>query len=103
MAIDSYTVIPAAPGYFVIYASEGKLDTGWPAPVIAWRIATERINGELHSQSWPIVPDGEPASNYVALLRADGRVEMLDGLYGSLEEAAASYEAGYASATKAHG
>lgn len=87
----SFTIIPAAPGHFLVYDTE---DGGVVADeeVIAWRVETERIHHDLHSTVHPITVTGEAASNAVGALYPNGKVTLfMDGeLHPDLASAAAS-------------
>lgn len=77
------TVIPAEPGYWLLYRSLIESDTkaeevkaSWYDDVIAWRIETfERDNGEIYSFVDPIIREGCVASEYV-ILRPDGYFDI---------------------------
>lgn len=91
MASDSYTIIPAQPGYFLFTGQDDELLLDWPDIVIAWRVETEMAGRDWMSNAFPLTLQGEPG-NYVAIQRPDGRVEMLDSIYPDLAAAAAEYK-----------
>lgn len=79
------TIVPAAPGYFVIYAQDADLFLG--EPIIAWCVVSS-FSGDTHfPEVHPITPDGKPGENYVGYQYPDGRVSVLDGLHDSLDDA----------------
>lgn len=91
MASDSYTVIPAQPGYFVIYGESGELFGPPFDAVIAWRIKTEQVRTDLMSSVSPITTDGDPADNWMGYMNPDGTVEVFDSRHESFESAQAWY------------
>ena len=80
------TIIPALPGYTVIYADGEELHRG--EPVIAWAIDSERsAKGELEAVVSPITPEGEAASNRVGLEYPNNTVSILFTLFDSFDDA----------------
>jgi hypothetical protein len=77
------TVIPAQPGYWLLYRSLIEGDTkaeevkaSWYDDVIAWRIETfERDNGEIYSFVDAIIREGCVTTDY-AILRPDGYFDI---------------------------
>lgn len=70
------SIIPASPGYLTVY----DLDDDFEAcePIIAWRVETRRLRPDtpLHTETYPITIDGEPASNCVGTQAPDGKVYL---------------------------
>ena len=85
----STQIIPAQPGWMVVYELGGDYPAGGPTPtdldpVIAWQIATYRQAGrstgsyvgfaEQHSETRPVTSEGTIESIDWALVRPDGVV-----------------------------
>jgi hypothetical protein len=81
------TVVPAHPGYSVIYADGIELVRG--EPVIAWAIDAERQPDDvLFATAVPITPEGSPAKGWVAIECPDKSVTMYENQYDTFAAAA---------------
>lgn len=87
----SVTIIPAQPGFFIIYDDKGSKEVIKGEPVIAWQIKTVQVkggenDGEIFSQVTPLVLDGVPAENWIGVQNPDKTVTVaVDCDYASLE------------------
>lgn len=80
------TVIPAQPGFFVVYEDQNCLIRG--EPIVAWAIeAGKPKDFALDASVYPITPDGRPLGRHVGYEYPDGRVRILDFDFDSLAEA----------------
>lgn len=83
----SLDIIPAQPGFFLVYenSDEGKIWKG--EPVVAWRIKTlQHKNGGLVSATVPLGIEGEPSIQWIGVENPDKTVTVVDdGNYASLE------------------
>jgi hypothetical protein len=88
VALLNVSVIPAEPGYELIYMmDEGPKVLG---PVLAWRISTYKAEyggaDDIRSEVQPLEVMGEPGSNFVGVKHPDGAVTIYpDADYPSWE------------------
>ncbi|SER38795.1 hypothetical protein [Giesbergeria anulus] len=88
----SVTIIPAQPGFFIIYDDKDSKEVIKGEPVIAWQIETVRVkggekNGEIFSHTMPVVFDGTPAENWIGVQNPDNTITLpFDRELKSLEE-----------------
>lgn len=78
MALLNVSVIPAEPGYQLIYTMEdGPQLLG---PVLAWRISTYKAEyggaDDIRSEVQPLEVMGEPGSNFVGVKHPNGAVTI---------------------------
>lgn len=83
------SIIPAAPGYRVIYEVKGVLSVG--EDIIGWRIETRWQEGRHQSEVSPILISGMPSAYVEATLHPDGTVTLLSERHGSIDAAQASH------------
>ncbi len=70
----------------MLYADSGELIRG--ESVIAWAVDTEAPkNGSINATSYPIGPDGSPASNWMGYEFPDKRARLLDAESESFDAA----------------
>lgn len=91
-------VIPAHPGFRLVINGDAKEEGLFVGEhVIAWRIETERLEGDRARRSEfitsvePITSTGDAPGNYGGIMGPDGSIETLNGAYDNLEAAQAHY------------
>lgn len=96
--LSNFTIIPAQPNTYVLYAgSDGDLFYG-NEPVVAWRVeTTPGANSTYTSMPCPILPFGEPLDNWVGLIFENGYVSLEGTTYVDLKAAQAGYKKDLAS------
>jgi hypothetical protein len=88
----SVTVVPAFPGFSVIYADSTEGELFVCEPVIAWAIKHEVLpNGDVHAVTYPVTSHGTEET-HVGILNPDGQVNAWDGLFDTLAAATAHYK-----------
>ena len=88
--MPNLTIVPAQPGYVVVYADGSELFLG--DPVIAWAVEAGFMpENRFHAIAHPVTPNGDAAANYVGFQYPDGKVSIMDGLADSLEDAQRSW------------
>lgn len=82
---SSVAVIPANPGFRVVYDTGNSYEVG--DPVIAWRIESTQIHSLWHSICNPITVDSE-ADNCVGVQNPDQSITIQEvSTYVNIEEA----------------
>jgi hypothetical protein len=70
--MSNVTIVPAQPGYILLYKQDGQLFAD--APVIAWAIQAELKDYQLAADVFPITNEGAPSEDYFGFLNPDGSV-----------------------------
>lgn len=83
------SIIPAAPGYRVIYDVDGILSVG--EDIIGWRIETRWEEGRHHSEVRPVLISGMAPFSVEAVLHPDETVTLLGQRHASIAGAQASH------------
>lgn len=86
MSEKTVTIISAFPGFSLVYAEGEELFTDGE-PVIAWRIEVQEGPHGPITTPYPITPEGDPSSNWMATMYPDGSVRMHDSSHENLEAA----------------
>ena len=85
MKPSSVAIIPANPGFRVVYQYSDAYEVG--DPVIAWRIETTQIDDEWHSTCTPLTVDSE-ADNLAGVQNPDQSITIQEvATYANLDEA----------------
>jgi hypothetical protein len=77
MAKETYTAIPAQPGWYVV----GLLDDDklWFDPIVAWDVCRMEIGNDSSRWALPVTLDGEYADSRIAIKSPDGRFTIPSG------------------------